>query len=83
MAKSLLFPEASDLSQAEHAQLAEAYELACDKLVEEYGYTPELLAAALEPMTAALMAMFRAGQRGEARLGRYAATMAVAHKILH
>lgn len=37
--KSLLYPETTDLSPAEHAQLADAYELACDKLVDKYGYT--------------------------------------------
>jgi hypothetical protein len=78
MSKSLLFPSAADLTADEHAKLAEAYELACDELVDEYGYSPEKLASVLEPMTVALLALFRAGQHEETALGRYAASKALA-----
>jgi hypothetical protein len=74
---SLLFPTANDLTDAELAQLADAYEIACDELVGEYSYSPERLAMAIEPMTVALLALFRAGQRDNDALGRYASSQAL------
>jgi hypothetical protein len=76
MGKSLLFPTATDLDTDQHAHLAEAYETACDELVGEKDYTAEQLEAALEPMTVALLALFRAGQTDKDQLGRYAASKA-------
>lgn len=78
MAQSMLFPNAVDLTPDEHEKLAEAYEHACDELVGEHGYSPSKLAAALEPMTVALLTLFRAGQREEEALSRYAASKALA-----
>jgi hypothetical protein len=77
MAKSLLFPTADDLSETDHAKLADAYEVACDQLVAEYGYSPKQLAVALEPMLVALLTLYRAGQKDEERLGIYAASKAL------
>lgn len=77
MANSLLFPRSTDLTLDEHLVLAEAYEQACDLLVEKNGYTPEQLAETIEPMTAALLTLYRSGERDEAKLSHYAVTMAV------
>ena len=60
MANSLLFPNATDLSVAEHAKLADAYELACAQLVD-VGFTPERLTSAIDPMTEALLHAYRHG----------------------
>lgn len=81
MAKSLLFPQATDLTIDEHLTLAEAYERACDQLVEKNGFTPEELVEFIEPMTAALLTLYRSGQHDEEKLSHYAVTMAVAWAI--
>ncbi|MBY0560478.1 hypothetical protein [Hyphomicrobium sp.] len=78
MAKSLLFPQSENLSLDDLAKLADAYELACNELVEHHGFTPEQLAEVLEPMTSALLALQRSGPHDEPQLGRYAASRALA-----
>jgi hypothetical protein len=75
---SLLFPSTYDLSDADLAKLAVAYELACDELVDDYQYTPEQLTAVIEPMTAALLDLYREGQKDEGQLSRYACGRALA-----
>lgn len=83
VAKSLLFPDATDLSDEDHAKLAEAYELACDELVGELGYSSEQLSEAIEPMAVALLALYRAGQHDKVLLGRYASFQAIKAKAEH
>jgi hypothetical protein len=77
---SLLFPNSRELSEEDNALLADAYELACDELVEDYAYSPQQLATALEPMAVALLVLFKAGQRDRELLGRYSASKALHHE---
>jgi len=74
---SLIFPNASDLSFDDLAKLADAYELACDELVEKHGYSPNDLGLVLDSMTAALLGLYRAGQRDDEVLARYSASQAL------
>jgi len=83
MAKSLLFPTAEDLSRADHERLAEAYEAACDELMAHHGYSADQLVSVIEPMTIALLALYRAGQADADALARYAASRAIAAAIRH
>lgn len=78
MAKSIIFPTAVDLSQDEHDRLTDAYETACDELVGNHGWSPELLAKAVEPMAAAILKLYRAGQRDKEQLSLYAASQGLA-----
>ena len=79
---SLLIPHAADLNVEDHAKIAEAYEEACDRLVDQHGYTPDRLSDVLDPMVGALLALYRAGQRSENTLSRYATAKALEHERL-
>lgn len=83
MARSLIFPDAADLTDEDVAALEAAYELACDELVGERSYSTEQLGEAIEPMAVALLALYRAGQRDTARLARYASYQTIKIKPTH
>jgi hypothetical protein len=81
VAKSDRFPGVPNLSFSERMLLSEAYERACDELIAEYGYTFDQLDGLAEPMTVAILAMYRAGQRDGMQLSRYAASKAIFGEI--
>ena len=74
---SLLFPNALDLSSDDHEFLAAAYEKVCDELVANHDFTSDKLICALDGTTGALLALYRAGQRDDEALCRYAASKAL------
>lgn len=70
---SILFPNVHDLPDAAYKQLAEAYEIACDELVDNYEFTSVELSLALDAIADALLSAFRSGMRDNRLLGGYAA----------
>ncbi|WP_024275184.1 hypothetical protein [Hyphomicrobium sp. 802] len=74
---SPLFPSVYDLPDAAHTQLAEAYEIACDELVDDYEFTSIKLSLAMDAITDALLSAFRSGMRDNRLLGGYAAFAAL------
>lgn len=73
MANSRLFPTRRDLSQADHRLLSDAYEVACDQLTDQNGYSTDQLSAGLDDVTSTLLRLFDAGIRDERQLGKRAA----------
>ena len=69
---SLLFPQCTKLDSTTEALLADAYELACDKLTSEHHVSPTQLGPVIDRVLSALMDFYHAGQRDEAQLAQYA-----------
>lgn len=80
---SLLIPCAPDLNDKDQALIASAYERACDQLVEQHGYSSEDLAAVIEPMVDTLIRCYRAGEKNEEGLARYAVAYAIRGRRQH
>jgi hypothetical protein len=77
MSKSLLFPNSEKLDAATQAMLTAAYEAACDELVVQHHFSSAQLGGVVEVMITALDDLYRAGQRDEGQLTRYAVSRAV------
>ena len=77
MLKSLLFPNSGNLDNATHEMLTTAYEAACDELVVQHHFSSAQLDGVVEVMITALDDLYRAGQRDEGQLTRYAVSRAV------
>jgi hypothetical protein len=75
-AMPLSFP-ATGLSQNDHELLSTAYEAACHDLVTEHNFSTADLISAIDPMSKALLSLFRAGQSSPRILALYALSAAL------
>jgi hypothetical protein len=74
---SVLFPDDRDLTNDELSLLADAYEIACNELQDEFGFSADGLAHVIGPMTRSLMTAYRGGMRSAELLAAYSALTAV------
>ena len=73
----LVFAVSEDLDGPSRDLLSRAYEAACDELQFDHQLSPEALGKLVEVMTTALLDLYRAGQREERQLARYAVSRAL------
>jgi hypothetical protein len=73
----LVFAACEELDAPSKDLLSRAYEAACDELQSDHHLSPHDLGNLVEVMTVALLDLYRAGQRDERQLARYAVSRAL------
>jgi len=73
----LVFASSKELDFPSRELLSRAYEAACDQLECHHSLGPATLGHLVDPMTTALLDLYRAGERDEEQLTHYAVSRAL------